>query len=470
VRRISMAILLAGLAATFFVSIDGNVWAQAPTAGGKTYTAEELKDLTVGPTCITADCHANMTQFRFKHGPLTEGKCDPCHQSVGGKHVFKGTKGNALCLECHDPLPAHKIEHKPVRENCLDCHDVHGARNRFFILTEEPSEVCNRCHDKILQGLKYVHGPLGQGLCLACHESHESDNPYLLISPLDQFCLVCHEDAMEEAKNAITTHEPYQKECTGCHSGHGSADRYFLHASEEELCKKCHEKETNEAHAFKYQHEPLVSENQCSKCHTSHYSDYEHLLRAASMPLCLDCHNRTYEKPTGKVVADIQVLLNKEQNYHGPIRDRSCTQCHNAHGSNHFGMLKLYFPPRFYSSYKDSYYDLCWFCHDKKIVEEPESRATNFRNGPKNMHYLHVNREKGRTCRACHAEHASNNPVHIRDSIPYGRWTMNIEFEQTETGGSCATGCHARYGYDRVHPVQNQTTGPLQQSPFSESM
>ena len=94
---------------------------------------------------------------------------------------------------------------------------------------------------------------------------------------------------------------------------------------------------------------------------------------------------------------------------------------------------------RFYAPFDLQNYELCFFCHEQKVVLEPKSMDTSFRNGNVNMHYLHVNREKGRTCRACHAEHASNNPVHIRDSVPYGQWEMPIEFEKTATGEVCIT-------------------------------
>ena len=31
----------------------------------------------------------------------------------------------------------------------------------------------------------------------------------------------------------------------------------------------------------------------------------------------------------------------------------------------------------------------------------------------------------------------------------FGSWDMPVEYESTETGGSCATGCHARKEYNR---------------------
>ena len=82
---------------------------------------------------------------------------------------------------------------------------------------------------------------------------------------------------------------------------------------------------------------------------------------------------------------------------------------------------------------------------------------TGFRNGDANLHYLHVNREKGRSCRACHDEHASDQPKHIRESVPFGRWVMRTQYTKTDTGGGCMTGCHTPYKYDRESPVSNKT-------------
>ena len=81
---------------------------------------------------------------------------------------------------------------------------------------------------------------------------------------------------------------------------------------------------------------------------------------------------------------------------------------------------------------------------------------TDFRNGDRNLHHVHVNRErKGRTCRACHETHASSRDKHIRDSVPFGEggWELPIGFERRANGGSCAPGCHTPYAYDRVDPV-----------------
>ena len=55
-------------------------------------------------------------------------------------------------------------------------------------------------------------------------------------------------------------------------------------------------------------------------------------------------------------------------------------------------------------------YDLCFSCHVSDLVKDKSGRGlTQFRNGDLNLHWLHVNREKGRNCRSCHQTHASSN-------------------------------------------------------------
>ena len=85
------------------------------------------------------------------------------------------------------------------------------------------------------------------------------------------------------------------------------------------------------------------------------------------------------------------------------------------------------------------------------LVSWVGDRQDGFRDGDLNLHWVHVNREKGRTCRACHEVHASSNPFHIRDSVPFGRdkWELPINYEINDTGGSCAPGCHSAQIYSR---------------------
>jgi len=109
----------------------------------------------------------------------------------------------------------------------------------------------------------------------------------------------------------------------------------------------------------------------------------------------------------------------------------------------------------FYAPFDLATYAHCFRCHNQDIVLVPETdRLTEFRDGRRNLHYLHVNRKpKGRTCRTCHETHASHQQRHIAEKVPFGRWSYPLKYEKTETGGSCFVGCHEKMGYDREDPL-----------------
>jgi predicted CXXCH cytochrome family protein len=143
------------------------------------------------------------------------------------------------------------------------------------------------------------------------------------------------------------------------------------------------------------------------------------------------------------------LLQNKQ--WHEAIRKDGCAGCHQPHGSANFRLLKAAFPPKFYANFDLDEYALCYSCHEDLAATVKRTRTlTNFRDGNRNLHYLHVNKaRRGRTCRACHELHASPDPLHIRERVQYGTWLMPIHFEKNETGGSCHPGCHAIKPYDR---------------------
>jgi hypothetical protein len=59
--------------------------------------------------------------------------------------------------------------------------------------------------------------------------------------------------------------------------------------------------------------------------------------------------------------------------------------------------------------------------------------------------------DRGRTCRACHEVHASKQPRHVRDGVPYGPqgWVLKINYTKTANGGQCTKTCHDTKRYER---------------------
>jgi predicted CXXCH cytochrome family protein len=224
------------------------------------------------------------------------------------------------------------------------------------------------------------------------------------------------------------------------------------------LCFKCHKEKKKWVNSASVQHGALMTGKACLNCHEPHVSNIAKRLSMAPMDLCLSCHDRQVETPDGKPLTDMKKLLADNRDHHGPIRQKDCSGCHNPHGSDNFRILKKPYPSTFYMPFMPENYSLCFSCHEKTIVENPmTSKLTDFRNGQENLHFRHVNKPvKGRTCRACHETHASNNPKHIRNSVPFGAWELPINYKKTETGGSCMPGCHKPKKYDRLKKVVNE--------------
>jgi len=321
----------------------------------------------------------------------------------------------------------------------------------------EPTENCTteECHTSYLQQ-KHVHKPVELGVCKFCHKSVDpKEHSFKLFRTRKELCSNCHQEQTEDLKiipsaeqlraktqvgKGTYIHEPMEEgQCIECHNPH-SSDYEFLLSFEKvaELCRECHEENEN----IKNPHEP-VAEGECLQCHNSHSSNYRHLLIDNPRPLCFSCHE------------DTEAELDRFEYIHQPAVYQECRDCHDPHGSDYFGLLIKKYPSEFYAPFDISNYDLCFFCHQEDIVlmEETET-LTDFRNGEINLHYLHVNMpERGRTCRACHATHASDEPKHLRTKVPYGGWEIPIQFEKTETGGGCSSGCHDPRSYDRINPV-----------------
>lgn len=430
-----------------------------PPSAKVALTPEQLREMPISGSCVTDACHDRFTAFSFKHGPVIENACEPCHTPLAGKHDFdKMPETKYLCRACHQPYPPRKARHLDADEFCQGCHDPHGGNERFFLKSGSASALCMECHAEHV-GEEPRHDPVAKGSCLACHELHHAEAKPLLRAPRGRICLRCHDDKAKGLEGSASVHKPAKEACTNCHAPHGRADR-LIKAEVMDLCRECHADMLDYATKAKFPHKAVMEGKHCIACHNPHFSRGRKLLKAPTRDLCVSCHDRTYELPDGSVLADVKTQLVESRHIHGPARQGSCTPCHNPHGSNYPRLLNFDFPCSFYAPFESSRYDLCFRCHDRRIVLEPESTVTRFRNGRRNLHFLHVNQEKkGRTCRACHHEHASNNPLQVRETVPFGKWTMTITFRKKSEGGSCQSGCHVEYGYDRVEPVRNITEG-----------
>jgi predicted CXXCH cytochrome family protein len=270
----------------------------------------------------------------------------------------------------------------------------------------------------------------------------------------------------DQIAKAKFQHKAVQQDCVTCHDPHASNYTMQIRQPPLQLCTSCHEHDKIKQAAMnsKHQHDVVTKDNACLNCHTAHGGDLAKLMKAEQVKVCLKCHADPIDRGKGvKPVASVKEVLDPKLYKHGPAADGTCGGCHAVHGSDVSRLLKKDYPEVFYQGFALDKYDLCFGCHDKQLVlSEKTTGLTNFRNGDTNLHFLHVNKsDRGRSCRACHAVHASANPMHIRDSVPYGSWNMPINYKRGEDGGTCTPGCHKSFTYDRKTPVNYEEPAPV---------
>ncbi len=394
-------------------------------------------------TCVSAQCHTSLLTGADLH-PVAEG-CDSCHEAVSsphpvkGKQTFKLTEEQpALCYGCHDAFGKKKLVHVPVDAGmCTTCHNPHSSAQPKLLL-QPVGELCATCHQDHVD-FKVLHAPVSNGDCTACHTPHESNTPTLLLMEPPDLCTDCHVD-MKDVLSKKVVHAAVEAGCTSCHNPHGSKNAKLLSDPVPDLCLSCHVDIADTVKEATVPHPALDMPDGCVACHSPHSSDNDKLLLKVQKDVCLGCHDTV-------ISARMPVL-------HGPNNDGKCSRCHAPHGGKLDKLLVREFPSETYVPYTDKTYALCFGCHKRDLLLSPKtSSATNFRNGEKNLHFVHVNNDqKGRSCRLCHSLHGSTKPKLIADTVPFGQWKLPLRYVKTESGGGCSPGCHNPRYYDRDSP------------------
>ncbi|MHC4259770.1 MAG: cytochrome c3 family protein [Planctomycetota bacterium] len=415
------------------------------------------KPTTLQETCVTEECHADYGKKAHVHAPVGLGDCRSCHKPMDpNQHTWQLVRqGNELCEYCHLEQTAKENIHEPLKTgDCMQCHDPHSSDAELLISAKTIADLCQNCHETT-KGLSFLHGPVAVGQCTVCHESHSTDHDNLLAVEPNELCFSCHTVTKSELEKFEFVHEPARNRCVGCHDAHGANNAMMVKAEAPELCYPCHEDIEKMAEAAEYKHSIVNKQGACLNCHTPHASTIQNCLKEDPMALCISCHDKPIGVTKDVILPPFTAEMKDKKFLHGPLRQKDCKGCHISHGGEHFRLLAKEYPPQFYAPFAKENYELCFSCHQETIVlTKHTNELTDFRNGDLNLHYLHVNKpRRGRTCRSCHATHASNLPKHIRKSVPYGMWDLPIQFEKTETGGSCKPGCHLPFAYDRESPA-----------------
>jgi predicted CXXCH cytochrome family protein len=326
---------------------------------------------------------------------------------VQSKVFSQNTTGEKACIDCHKRTVKKDILHGPVADDCLSCHKPTGKKHPLediegFTTLEEGAALCYTCHEKeqsTIISKKYVHKPVSRGECLECHEVHSSNDSKFIFSKSPDLCYFCHDEIEKSIEKSAIVHSP------------------------------------------------AVKEGGCTECHSPHASNQKKLLVSNGKTLCLSCHDKTITKGDRKIT-NIGKLLKESKVVHEAL-DKSCNACHDPHASENKFLMSVYYPTGNYAPGTEENYELCFGCHDTDLLlAEKTKYATEFRNGEQNLHYLHVNREKGRTCNNCHNLHATNQKHLIPKTVKFGSWDMPLKYKELENGGSCK-GCHEERKYVR---------------------
>ena len=281
-------------------------------------TDKLLTSSSIGELC--AECHEELTEdLKFVHGPVAAGACTLCHNPHASDHpvLLPGSSTPDLCMKCHTAMQTRMTEkaykHAPVEDDCVSCHNPHGAGNNMM-LNDSPPGLCIECHDaigEVMEDATVTHDALTTGKsCVDCHQAHASDVEHVLLKEPMDLCLSCHDKELESGEGKILNiartlqenpshHGPItDKNCSGCHEVHGG--KYFRMLLEEfpagfytpfeeakyALCFTCHEpdlvldEETDELTNFRngewnmhYLHvNRAVKGRTCRACHNAHAS------------------------------------------------------------------------------------------------------------------------------------------------------------------------------------------------------
>lgn len=262
-------------------------------------------------------------------------------------------------------------------------------------------------------------------------------------------CSDCHGDLIGKANVHAAA-----EDCESCHqikiSEHKDNAQKGLALAEKmpDLCYTCHDEIKKKIESSLLVHQAVNDKKACSICHSSHSSAEKKLLVASEKELCLSCHNKEMDTKSGKIM-NMQKLLKTSKVEHAALAD-GCVACHNPHASNNIRLLNKAFPNGQYATAKKDSFALCFECHESGLLESATTTsATGFRNGEKNLHFVHINGEKGRSCTICHNVHASTNEHLIQPQVVFGSWEFKMNYKSDDEGGSCLPACHGEKKYIR---------------------
>ena len=245
--------------------------------------------------------------------------CHDAHQSDNSALLKKAPPELCFYCHDHKKQQlSFPYVHAAFEDDCITCHLPHNAPVTYLLTAEVP-ELCFSCHEEVKGELgksTNLHGPFKkEGKCYKCHNPHASKYERLLKKEENQLCFSCHgkeftinerkiKNIKEKVSGSKFVHGPIHDDgCGACHQAH-TPDNFFLlsdyfpkfayaEGTPEKfaLCFSCHDKDilelsttttiTNFRHGSQNLHFLHVSRKKgrsCITCHDSHGSNNEHLI------------------------------------------------------------------------------------------------------------------------------------------------------------------------------------------------
>ncbi len=268
-------------------------------------------------------------------------------------------KGADTCLSCHEDdvtLALFRGKHAvpsdpngPFGHGQLQCEACHGPSGdhsgRVRRGQERPPSIdfgtgaatpidvqngmCMDCHQADM-GFGWHGSEHDENVaCADCHTSHAATDPVLLVSTQADVCFDCHQQQRTQSLK-LFSHPVRQGKmaCSDCHSAHGATAGEWQLAMQT-LNDTCYQCHADKRGPYLWEHAPVAED--CSNCHDPHGSNHPGMVKLRGPMLCQGCHSQSGHPSIAAADTGLPGATSSPF-----LLGQNCMNCHNAvHGSNH---------------------------------------------------------------------------------------------------------------------------------------
>jgi DmsE family decaheme c-type cytochrome len=264
-----------------------------PDAAGESQTCLECHDdqgagLVGGPHAVlTAAPESAATRVSCTHchgGVAAHWQDDPSANPMSVPGRDGAIAGSTVCNACH--LSSHQenqqtlSQHAAAGVDCVDCHQVHGAKFDRQLKNSQP-QLCYGCHaGQQADFAKPFRHAVGEGIinCSDCHLATDDNLAPLAGNGRNAACFQCHGELQGPfpfEHQATVDWSTESGGCVTCHDPHGSYLPRLLNQPYEaphfQLCSQCH---IVPKHNFNTQHGTDWAGVGCAECHVDIHGSY----------------------------------------------------------------------------------------------------------------------------------------------------------------------------------------------------